>query len=426
MKVAYYSPMPPERSGIADYSAHLVPALSARLDVQVVPRGRTRPARGTDVSLYHVGNNPEAHGWIVEALRKRPSRRPSVVVLHDFVLHHLVAGLTIGKRDGHGYLDAMEREGGVVGRLLAHGVLDKRIPPLWESRPEDYHLAGEALDLATGLIVHSHYVERRARAAGYEGPIWRIPHPAWPVTERAASCSEQQGSSLGSSLGSPLIGSFGNVNASKRIPQLLEAFARLRRDRPQATLLLVGAVSPGFDLDRRLQRLGLSGEGIVREAYVEEDRLWSLMAACDFCVSLRSPTMGETSGSVIRQLSLGKPVVVSDVGWFAELPDAVALKVPVDAYESDTLHAALELLARDEAARGAMSAAALDLVRREHDLDRVGELYVAALEQAAGGDTVADSVLSDVARAAADVGIEAGSPEATELARRLAEVEFGR
>ena len=184
MRVAYYSPMPPERSGIADYRAHLLPALRERIDVQVVPRGRKRQLRGTDVGLYHVGNNPEAHGWIVEALRRRPSGQPSVVVLHDFVLHHLVAGLTIGRRDGHGYLDAMEREGGVVGRLLGHGVLDKRIPPLWESRPEEFHLAGEVLDLATGVIVHSRYVEQRARAAGYEGSIWRVPHPAWTVPTR--------------------------------------------------------------------------------------------------------------------------------------------------------------------------------------------------------------------------------------------------
>ena len=416
MRISYHSPMPPERSGIADYSAHLLPALRTRIDVDVVRRsrirGRTRPARGSDLALYHVGNDPDAHGWIVDALRKRPG----VVVLHDFVLHHLVAGLTIGRRDGHGYLDAMEREGGVVGRLLAHGVLDKRIPPLWESRPEEFHLAGEVLGLATGLIVHSRYVEERARAAGYAGPIWRIAHPAWehgPVEPAKLA-------------GAPLVGSFGNVNASKRIPQLLEAFARLRRDRPHARLLLVGAVSPGFDLDRRLQRLGLSDEGIVREPYVEEERLWSLMAACDICVNLRSPTMGETSGSVIRQLSLGKPVVVSDVGWFAELPDGVALKVPVDGHETETLHAALELISRDEGTRAAMAGAALELVRREHDLDRTAELYVAALEQAAGGEAVADSVLRSVSAAATEVGIEPGSPEAAELARRLAEVELGR
>jgi glycosyltransferase involved in cell wall biosynthesis len=414
VKVAYYSPMPPERSGIADYSAHLLPALRERVDVVVAQRRRRAPK--ADVALYHVGNNPDAHGWIVDALRKRPSSQPGVVVLHDFVLHHLVAGLTIGRRDGHGYLDAMEREGGVVARLLAHGVLDKRIPPLWESRPEEFHLAGEVLDLATGLIVHSHYVEERARAAGFEGPVWRVPHPAWEHDEVVPAAVD----------GSPLIGSFGNVNASKRIPQLLEAFARLRRDRPDARLLLVGAVSPGFDLDRRLQRLGLDGEGIVREAYVEEERLWSLMAACDVCVSLRSPTMGETSGSVVRQLSLGKPVIVSDVGWFSELPDEVALKVPVGPDETDTLHAALELLTREAGVRAAMGAAARDLVRREHDLGRAADLYAAALEQAAGGEAVASAVLGDVAAAAADVGIEPGSPEASELARRLAEVELGR
>ena len=73
----------------------------------------------------------------------------------------------------------MEAEHGLAGRLLAYGVLDNRIPPLWETRPQDFPLAGEILRLAQGLVVHSRYVEDGARAAGYEGPIARIPHPAW-------------------------------------------------------------------------------------------------------------------------------------------------------------------------------------------------------------------------------------------------------
>jgi glycosyltransferase involved in cell wall biosynthesis len=410
MRVAYFSPMPPERSGIADYSELLLPALRRRVDVAVVRRGRKRPPRGTDVCLYHVGNNPEAHGWIVEALR----RRPGVVVLHDFVLHHLVAGLTIGRGDGHGYLDAMEREGGVVGRLLGHAVLDKRIPPLWESRPEEFHLAGEVLSLASGLIVHSRYVEERARAAGFDGPVWCVPHPAWPVPESAPAEIE----------GGPLFGAFGNVNANKRVPQLLEAFARVRRDRPGARLLLVGATSPGFDLDRRLQRLGLDGEGLVLEGYVGEDRLWALMAACDAVVSLRAPTMGETSGIAVRALLLGKPLVVSDVGWFSELPGDVALKVAPDDEEAATLAAALSLLAGDETARRAMGEAARAYAVREHGVERVAELYASALEQAAGGRAVSEAVLAEVAEAAAVAGIDAASEEAGELARRLAEVRI--
>ena len=183
MRVAYFSPMPPEASGIADYSALLLPALREHVEVEVVKRGAKRPPRGIDLAVYHIGNNPEAHGWILDALR----RTPGLVVLHDFVLHHLVAGVTIGRRDGHGYLDAMERDHGVVGRLLAHGVLDKRLPPLWEARPEDFPLAGEVLSLATGLIVHSRYVEEHARSAGFDGPIARVPHPAWPVPDVAAA-----------------------------------------------------------------------------------------------------------------------------------------------------------------------------------------------------------------------------------------------
>jgi glycosyltransferase involved in cell wall biosynthesis len=411
VKVAYFSPLPPERSGVSDYSALLLPALAERVDVTVVRRGARKPPRGTDVALYHVGNNPDAHAWIVDALR----RAPGLVVLHDFVLHHLAAGMTIGRRDGHGYLDLMEREHGVVGRLLAHGVLDKRIQPLWESRPEDFPLASLVLDHATGLVVHSRAVRDRARAAGFGGPIRTIPHPAWPVPDVPP---ERVADGL-------VVGCFGVVNSSKRIPELLRAFARVRAQGSDATLLLVGPTSPGFDLDRRLQRLGLADDGLVRENWVDEARLWALMSGADVCVNLRHPTMGETSGSVIRALSLGKPLVVSDVGWFSELPDDVALKVPVDDREVDTLASALELLVEREDVRRELGSSAAALARREHDLAHVADLYVAALEEAAGGDAVGEAVLREVSRAAADVGISADTSEAQEIARRLAEVELG-
>jgi hypothetical protein len=110
VRVAYYSPLPPSHSGIADYSTLLLPALRERIDEVAVVRPGKRPPPA-DVALYHIGNNPEAHGWIVDALR----RRPGVVVLHELVLHHLIAGITLGRGDGRGYLDAMERDLGVTG-----------------------------------------------------------------------------------------------------------------------------------------------------------------------------------------------------------------------------------------------------------------------------------------------------------------------
>jgi glycosyltransferase involved in cell wall biosynthesis len=410
MKVAYYSPLPPNRSGIADYSALLLPALQQRLDIVVARQRRFRRPPRADVHLYHVGNDPEAHGWIVEALR----RQPGIVVLHEIVLHHLVAGITLARGDAAGYLDALEREYGLAGRLLGYAVLDNRIPPLWETRPDEFPLAGTVLGVATALVVHSRYVERRAREAGFEGPIFRIPHPAWPVPEISSEPLR----------GDPLVGCFGNLNASKRIPQLLGALARLRERKPGARLLLVGSPSARFDVDALIDRHRVR-DAVVRQDYVDEPRLWALMAACDICVNLREPTMGETSGTTIRALSLGKPLVVSEVGWFAELPDEAALKVPIDEPETETIAAALELLGGDKAARAAMGKSARRLAETEHDLNRVAEAYAAAVEQAAGGAQVRDAVLGEVATAAAEVGIGRGDPEAGELGRRLSEVGLG-
>jgi glycosyltransferase involved in cell wall biosynthesis len=402
VKVAYYSPLPPSRSGIADYSTLLLPALGERVEIVLAREGSRAP--DADVALYHVGNDPEAHGWIVDALRKRPG----VVVLHEYVLHHLVAGITIGRGNGRGYLEAMERDLGVAGRLLGLGVLDNLLPLLWETQPERFPLAGVVLDHTRGLIVHSRYVAERARSAGYEGRLWQVPHPVWPPAATVPATDVA---------GGPLLGCFGYLNMNKRIPQLLEAFAELRHRLPGARLLLVGSAGERFDVERRLERLGLT-DGVLRLDYVPEERMWSLMAACDVLVNLRYPTMGETSGSAIRALALGKPLVVSDVGWFSELPDGAVLKVPVDELEVATLTAALEFAVQHGAALGA---AARVYVEREHALPKVADAYVAALEVAAGGDAVDDAVLWRVAEAA----VASGMTDVSLLAERLREVGIG-
>ena len=399
MRIAYYSPLPESRSGIADYSALLLPALRERIEDVVVAEPRKRVPHA-DVALYHVGNDPAAHGWIVDALRKRPG----VVVLHEYVLHHLIAGITIGRGHGRAYLEAMERELGVVGRLLGLGVLDNLLPLLWETQPERFPLAGTILEHATSLVVHSQFVAERARETRYAGPVRVIPHPAWATPEVVPAEDVA---------GAPLIGCFGNLNMNKRIPQLLEAFTVFRRAHPEARLLLVGASAERFDLSRRLERLALA-DGVIREDYVGEERMWSLMARCDVLVNLRYPTMGETSGSVVRGLSSGKPMIVSDVGWFAELPDDVALKVPVDEYEVPTLAAALGLATQCHKQLGEN---ALEYVRTEHDLGHAADAYAAVVEEAAGGAAVRDGVLAEVARAAAEVGIE----DPSRLARRAVE-----
>ncbi len=185
VRVAYYSPLPPSRSGIADYSALLLPALRERVDVVVAEPGKRAP--DADVALYHIGNDPDAHGWIVDALNKRPG----VVVLHEYVLHHLIAGITIGR----GERARLPRRDGARARRRRPAARPRRArqpaaAALGDPARAVPALRGRSSTSARGLIVHSHYVGERARAAGYEGRLWRIPHPAWPVprSRRRPTC----------------------------------------------------------------------------------------------------------------------------------------------------------------------------------------------------------------------------------------------
>ena len=267
---------------------------------------------------------------------------------------------------------------------------------------------------ATGLIVHSAYVEGVCRERGFRGPIWRVPHPAWSVPEGLPQpgLPAQRG---------PVIGCFGYLTPSKRLVELLDAFARARRELPGSLFVLAGAEAPGVDIARHVEDRGLQDD-VVHLDYLDEPRLWALLGAADVCVSLRWPTMGETSGIVLRAMSLGRPLVVSDAGWFAELPDTVVAKIPIDEWEVETLAAVLVRLGNDPSLRLAMGEAALALARRDHQVDHVAGCYAAALEESAGRESVEAAVLYEVAEAAAAIGLEAGSPELAELSKRLREV----
>jgi glycosyltransferase involved in cell wall biosynthesis len=131
------------------------------------------------------------------------------------------------------------------------------------------------------------------------------------------------------------------------------------------------------------------------------------MSTCDVVVSLRTPTMGETSGSAIRALVSARPLVVSDVGWFSELPDEVALKIPVDSLEIETLFAALELLVSDERVRASMSASAREYVGSRHDLEHVADAYAAALEEVAAGEGARVPIVAELPARSSEVPLGA-------------------
>src|SRR5689334_25143973 len=89
MTVGFFSPLPPAPTGVADYSAALLPLLRGFGTVDVSPEK-------CDVALYHVGNNA-----LHREIYQRALIQPGVVVLHDAVLQHFFLGML----DAEQYVD---------------------------------------------------------------------------------------------------------------------------------------------------------------------------------------------------------------------------------------------------------------------------------------------------------------------------------
>ena len=318
-----------------------------------------------------MGNNGY-HGYVYETAL----RHPGVVVMHESNLHHLIADLTIKRGDWDAYLRECEYDGGSQALEFAERVRRLEVGPDYEGVP----MTRRILESARGVVVHSRFMQAEMRAARFTGPCAVVPHGAWiPAADRNGFRHK-----LGLDELTPLVGVFGFLKPYKRIAESLRAFRRLVRLAPNAKMILVGEPHPEFPLDSMIRSMGLSASVRVLGFAPIADFV-GYLAACDIVLNLRYPTVGESSGTLLRSLGLGKAVMVSEIGSFAEFPDDVCLKVPVGAGEEDLIFEYLNLLvSRPEVARQ-LGARARDWVAGECNWNRVAAQYTAFLESVVAG-----------------------------------------
>jgi glycosyltransferase involved in cell wall biosynthesis len=372
MRVAFFSPLPPARSGIADYSEALIQSLKPLVELEVFSAASRAfdPAR-FDIALYHLGNNVY-HDFVYETAL----RHPGVVAMHESNLHHLMAELTIKRGDWDAYVRECEYHGGPQAGAYAARVRKLEVGPDYEGVP----MTRRILEHARGLVVHSRYMREEMRAAGYTRPVAVIPHGAWiPEADR-----NEYRHRLGLDEITPLVGVFGFLKPYKRIAESLRAFRRLVRLAPNARMILVGEPHPEFPLEAMIGSMGLSANVRVL-GFVPIGEFVGYLGACDIVLNLRYPTVGESSGTLLRSMGLGKAVMVSEVGSFQEFPDDVCLKVPVGPGEEDLIFEYLNLLVSRPDVAQALGARAKDYVAHECNWAAVARRYAAFLEAVVEG-----------------------------------------
>src|SRR2546423_14371791 len=147
MRIAFFSPLPPTRSGIADYSAAVLEHLTglAQVDTFTEKPARFNPS-DYDAIVYQLGNNPH-HTFVYEMAMEHPG----TIVLHEANLHHLIADLTIRRGNWDAYLKEVEIESGAEGLAYA-----KRYVRTLERGPDyDIPMLRSLLSRARAAIVHS-------------------------------------------------------------------------------------------------------------------------------------------------------------------------------------------------------------------------------------------------------------------------------
>ena len=355
LKIAYFSPLPPQRTGIADYSAELLPYLiqGAKITLFASDPSAVSPdlqARFPvceltrfphvrwryDMTLYQMGNSL-FHRDMYAILKQYPG----LTVLHDYTLHHFIASITAGEGNFPAYVResayAMGREGVARARAIQRGGSPT---PLF-----DWPLNERVVDLSVGVLVHSDYVRRKLLITHPMARIRKVNQPMPLPRPRNQSAVRDR---LGLPENAFIVVTCGQITPEKRLDLSLKAFARFHQRRANTLWLIVGEPTLEHQAwDETMQSLGLR-DAVWQVGYVEGlEAFYDYIAAGDVCVNLRHPTAGETSASVLRAMALGRPVIVSNVAWYAELPDDGCLKLEHDGAVVETLTQMLLGLADD-------------------------------------------------------------------------------
>ncbi len=338
----YASPFWPQKSGISEYSHNLVTALSEYWDITLLigqdritdkamlkyPSLKYKSGRkytGFDAVLYNIGNQPYYHGYMVESMKENPG----FMILHDFSLYYLTVGVAEQK---NAVLRAIYREAGVDGILKVKEALREYSFPgsLLELKQlaADLPLNRGIITSAKGVLTHSEYTKNLVSNICPEIPVqnvnliggdfsnfydgkerktafrlWGIPEDAFVVTAAGFIAPTKQ-----------------NVLTCRAVKQFNATH------NAKLYYLMAG---DGNDADAELDKY------CIKTGFLSNENLACAIARADVVFNLRFPTNGETSLTLIQALQAGKVCVITDIGWFAELPNDIVIKVAPAVSEQD-------------------------------------------------------------------------------------------
>lgn len=389
-RLAFVSPLPPERTGIADYSAEMISALATYYDIEIIveqkqvdtPWATVHPERIHDVAwlrnhaqemdrvVYQMGNSP-FHAYMLPLLREIPG----AVVLHDFYLSGLMSWLEVVAGNANAWVEAL---------YDAHGytaVRQRFFDPA--ATAMQYPVNLQVMQQAQGLIVHSDYSKTLAQlwyGSEFLREVEVIPLIRAPAEKLDKAAARKI-------LDIPedvfLVCSFGFLGSTKLNHRLLSGFLQssLAGDE-RCKLVFVGESNGGDYGANLLQTIRKSDfpDRVFITGFAAPETFHHYLAAADVAVQLRTNSRGETSAAVLDCMNYGLPLIVNANGSMAEL-NSDAVWILGDEFEDAALINALETLRREPEKRQDFGARAQKIINSQHSPAECAKRYANAIER---------------------------------------------
>lgn len=376
-KIAWLSPLPPQKSGIATYSYWLVKALKPHLDIDLyydtqLPDAELQkefeiypmslfPERHDiyDEVIYHLGNNTDFHKKIYQLAW----RFPGTIVLHDYNLSAFMHDSFYLQADWQLYEQALVNSNGEPERKGLQGLV-----PQLRRNVSGLPMSYAVVNKSRKVIVHHRWVKNQFSNNDH---IEVIPMYAKIDIPPTADEIEKFREKFAVKDTHFLISCLGFINSNK-LPELqVKVVKKLLAHGIPVRLLFAGETSPGVrSLQTEVEASDYRGY-ITFTGYLDEIDYFSALFASDVIINLRNPSMGEASLTLMHALAAAKPAIISDLNQYKEFPDRVCWKVTHDENEAELLFEYLTVLLSNKNVRAAMSENAANYVKNGFALEKV-------------------------------------------------------
>jgi glycosyltransferase involved in cell wall biosynthesis len=346
-----YSPLPPAKSGPADYLATLLEnvereagagikdSLTLLYEASVAPRPdklhdmgwnirdyKGLLPRAKDVCVYFLASNPH-HYFIYDALHRHQLGK-SIAVVHD-----LAAGFYV--REMSGFAKSSVGKDGLL-RAFKFDFGHRAAAVL--ANYDVIHPTARFFIMAHGLTVegteriyvHSHYAKTRlVFESAIDVPFEKVRVAKFP--RRPMDPQSMEGSE---NFGKFRVSMLGFYHESKRYPSVLTAWREFARKLPGTDSMPIELIVGGEladDVRRSLESLFENEPGsdsVQFVGYVSEEDLDDYILTSSLVVNLRFPSWGETSAMVHRVVELGRPIAVSAFAGYHE--ETAVKRISVD------------------------------------------------------------------------------------------------